>query len=154
MGEMLLGVLREEMDFVVHLAPDAGSISADPGQIEQVVMNLVVNARDAMPKGGKLTLETAHIGRDTVRLGRSSGVPSGDYVMLAVSDTGIGMDAETQTRIFEPFFTTKGKESGHWSGFVGAVQHRAILRWTRSRKQRTRTRFHLPYLLPARFCGG
>jgi two-component system cell cycle sensor histidine kinase/response regulator CckA len=112
MGEMLLGVLREEMDFVVHLAPDAGSISADPGQIEQVVMNLVVNARDAMPKGGKLTLETAHIGRDTVRLGRSSGVPSGDYVMLAVSDTGIGMDAETQTRIFEPFFTTKGKESG------------------------------------------
>jgi two-component system, cell cycle sensor histidine kinase and response regulator CckA len=112
MSEMLLGVLREEMDLVVHLDRDAGCISADPGQIEQVIMNLVVNARDAMPKGGKLTLETAHIGRDTPRLARSSGVPSGDYVMLAVSDTGIGMDAETQSRIFEPFFTTKGKQEG------------------------------------------
>jgi len=112
MTEMLLGVLREEMDFVVHLAPDAGSISADPGQIEQVIMNLVVNARDAMPKGGRLTLETAHIGKGTARLGRSSDVPSGDYVMLAVSDTGIGMDADTQNRIFEPFFTTKGKHEG------------------------------------------
>ena len=112
MTEMLLGVLREEMDFVVHLAPDAGSISADPGQIEQVIMNLVVNARDAMPKGGRLTLETAHIGKGTARLGRSADVPSGDYVMLAVSDTGIGMDEDTQNRIFEPFFTTKGKHEG------------------------------------------
>ena len=112
MSEMLLGVLREEMDFVVNLDPDAGSISADPGQIEQVIMNLVVNARDAMPKGGTLTLETAHIGKDKARLGRSSALPAGDYVMLAVSDTGIGMDAETQSKIFEPFFTTKSKEEG------------------------------------------
>jgi PAS domain S-box-containing protein len=111
MSEMLLGVLREEMDFVVKLQPQAGSISADPGQIEQVIMNLVVNARDAMPKGGKLTLETAHIGREKARLGRSP-LPSGDYVMLSVSDTGIGMDAETQSRMFEPFFTTKSKEEG------------------------------------------
>ena len=112
MSEMLLGVLREEMDLVVNLDPHAGCISADPGQIEQVIMNLVVNARDAMPKGGKLTLETVHIGREKARLGRSSGLPAGDYVMLAVSDTGIGMDAETQSRIFEPFFTTKSKEEG------------------------------------------
>lgn len=112
MSEMLLGVLREEMDFVVNLDPHAGCISADPGQIEQVIMNLVVNARDAMPKGGKLTLETAHIGREKARLGRSSTLPAGDYVMLAVSDTGIGMDPETQNKIFEPFFTTKSKEEG------------------------------------------
>jgi two-component system, cell cycle sensor histidine kinase and response regulator CckA len=112
MSEMLLGVLREEMDFVVHLAPDAGCISADPGQIEQVIMNLVVNARDAMPKGGKLTLETSRIGKDKARLGRPSGLPAGEYVMLAVTDTGIGMDPETQSKIFEPFFTTKSKEEG------------------------------------------
>ncbi|HKU25863.1 MAG TPA: ATP-binding protein, partial [Candidatus Sulfotelmatobacter sp.] len=89
-----------------------GSISADPGQIEQVIMNLVVNARDAMPKGGKLTLETTHIGREKARLGRASSLPLGDFVMLAVTDTGIGMDAETQSRMFEPFFTTKSKEEG------------------------------------------
>src|SRR5438270_9492527 len=112
MSEMLLGVLREEMDLVVNLDHRAGCISADPGQIEQVIMNLVVNARDAMPKGGKLMLETAHIGRNTPRLGRSSAPPSGNFVMLAVSDSGIGMDAETQSRIFEPFFTTKSKEEG------------------------------------------
>jgi CheY-like chemotaxis protein len=75
-------------------------------------MNLVVNARDAMPKGGKLTLETARLGKGGARLGRSSPAPAGDYVMLAVSDTGVGMDGETQSRIFEPFFTTKSKEAG------------------------------------------
>jgi PAS domain S-box-containing protein len=112
MSEMLLGVLREEMDFVVTLDPDAGCISADPGQIEQVIMNLVVNARDAMPKGGRLTLETAHVTKDKVGLARASSLPAGDFVMVAVSDTGIGMDAETQSRIFEPFFTTKSKEEG------------------------------------------
>jgi PAS domain S-box-containing protein len=112
MSAMLLGVLREEMELVVKLDPKAGHISADPGQIEQVIMNLVVNARDAMPKGGKLTVETAHIGEDTVRLGRPSALPSGDFVMLGIADTGVGMDAETQSKIFEPFFTTKGKEQG------------------------------------------
>lgn len=112
MSEMLLGVLREEMEFMVNLDPEAGCISADPGQIEQVIMNLVVNARDAMPHGGKLTLETARVGKSGNRVNRSSAAPAGDYVMLAVSDTGIGMDGETQSRIFEPFFTTKGKEEG------------------------------------------
>ncbi len=112
MSEMLLGVLREEMEFVVKLSPDACCVSADPGQIEQVVMNLVVNARDAMPKGGTLTLETARVHSDTVRENKACVVAPGDYVMLAVSDTGIGMDAETQSRIFEPFFTTKSKEEG------------------------------------------
>jgi two-component system, cell cycle sensor histidine kinase and response regulator CckA len=112
MSEMLLGVLRDEMEFVVKLHPDACCVSADPGQIEQVIMNLVVNARDAMPQGGKLTLETAHVIRDSARASQPAALPRGDYVMLAVTDTGIGMDADTQTRIFEPFFTTKSKDEG------------------------------------------
>jgi PAS domain S-box-containing protein len=111
MSEMLLGVLRDEMEFVVQLDPDACCVSADPGQIEQVIMNLVVNARDAMPQGGKLILETAHI-PEAPRASRPSALPRGDYVMLAVTDTGVGMDRETQSRIFEPFFTTKNKEEG------------------------------------------
>jgi two-component system, cell cycle sensor histidine kinase and response regulator CckA len=112
MSEMLLGLLREEMQFVVKLSPAECCLSADPGQIEQVVMNLVVNARDAMPKGGTLTLRTARVSAETVRAGRAFAVEPGDYVMLAVSDTGVGMDADTQSRIFEPFFTTKGKDEG------------------------------------------
>jgi PAS domain S-box-containing protein len=112
MSEMLLGLMREEMEFVVRLSPDPCCVSADPGQIEQVVMNLVVNARDAMPKGGTLTLQTAVVPSDAIRTGNASGVQAGEYVMLAVSDTGIGMDAETQSRIFEPFFTTKSKDEG------------------------------------------
>jgi two-component system, cell cycle sensor histidine kinase and response regulator CckA len=112
MSEMLLGVLRDEMEFVVKIDSDSCCISADPGQMEQVIMNLVVNARDAMPGGGKLTLETAHLGTEAVRARRPSGLPLGEYVMLSVTDTGIGMDADTQARIFEPFFTTKSKDEG------------------------------------------
>src|SRR5579862_247103 len=118
MSEMLLGVLRDEMEFVVKLDPDSCCISADPGQIEQVIMNLVVNARDAMPQGGKLTLETARVNSGSVRASHfstsasASTVPAGDYVMLSVADTGIGMDADTQSRIFEPFFSTKSKDEG------------------------------------------
>ena len=111
-SEMLLGVLRDEMEFVIKLHPDPCCVSADPGQLEQVVMNLVVNARDAMPRGGKLTLETAQLGTDAVRAGGPSSLQLGEYVMLSVTDTGVGMDADTQSRIFEPFFTTKNKEEG------------------------------------------
>lgn len=112
MSEMLLGLLREEMEFNVKLNPEAVCINADPGQIEQVVMNLVVNARDAMPKGGTLTLETARVVIDKKRFNRFSTVSPGDYVMLVVSDTGVGMDADLQSRIFEPFFTTKNRDKG------------------------------------------
>jgi PAS domain S-box-containing protein len=112
--KMLDRVVGEDVDINVQTASDLGTVKADPTQIEQVIMNLVVNARDAMPNGGHLTIETANTEiDDTYAASHPPAVP-GRFVMLAVSDTGVGIDAETQRRIFEPFFTTKpdGKGSG------------------------------------------
>jgi CheY-like chemotaxis protein len=109
---MLRRLLGEDIDIRVNTAPDLGSIMADPGQLEQVIMNLVVNARDAMPEGGKLTIETCEVDVGDEYVADHVGVKAGRYVCLCVSDTGVGIDPDTQHRIFEPFFTTKDKASG------------------------------------------
>ncbi|MCI0568658.1 MAG: response regulator [Acidobacteria bacterium] len=105
-------LLGEDLRIRFHLATPVWFVRADPGQMEQVLMNLAINARDAMAAGGQLTIETANVRLDRAHAGRHHDVRPGPHVMLAVSDTGHGMDAETQARIFEPFFTTKATGQG------------------------------------------
>jgi two-component system cell cycle sensor histidine kinase/response regulator CckA len=114
LNKMLGRLISEDITFTTVLQPGLWSIIADPGQIEQVIMNLVVNARDAMPTGGQLTIETSNVQFDDSYAKTHLEVPTGPCVMLTVTDTGHGMDKPTQARIFEPFFTTKevGKGTG------------------------------------------
>jgi hypothetical protein len=114
LDSLLRRLIGEDIEVLTVPARDLGSVKADPGQIEQVIMNLALNSRDAMPQGGKLTLETANVQLDEKYAGEHQPISAGNYVMLAVSDTGLGMSPEVQARVFEPFFTTKevGKGTG------------------------------------------
>jgi two-component system cell cycle sensor histidine kinase/response regulator CckA len=112
MDRMLRRVIGEDIELIASFAPDLKTVRADPGQLEQVVLNVAVNARDAMPNGGKLTLETANV-QVTEEFTRTHPAPKvGSYAMLSMRDTGFGMDAEVLTRLFEPFFTTKENGTG------------------------------------------
>jgi len=149
--EKMLGrLIGEHIDLKILTAPDLGAVKADPGQIEQIIMNLAVNARDAMPTGGRLTLETANIDFAARYNSHIEGVPPGRYVTLAVGDTGSGMDAETLAHIFEPFFTTKemGKGTGLGLPMVYGIvkQNRGFVEVDSRPGQGTTFRIYLPRL--------
>ena len=116
--KMLRRLIGEDVEMVATLSPGLWFVRVDPGQVEQVIMNLAVNARDAMPEGGKFLIETSNIEIDAEEASRHENFMPGQYVMVAVSDTGCGMDTETQTHIFEPFFTTKEKGRGTGLGLA------------------------------------
>jgi two-component system cell cycle sensor histidine kinase/response regulator CckA len=115
---MLRRLLGEDIEFTTVLAPDIDPIAADQSQMEQVLFNLAVNAREAMPQGGKLTIETGNVQLDTTYCASHVGVRTGRYVMLAVSDTGRGIDTTTKSQMFEPFFTTKDEDIGTGLGLA------------------------------------
>jgi two-component system, cell cycle sensor histidine kinase and response regulator CckA len=112
MSTMLRRLIGEDIDLIEVAQPDLGIINADPGQIQQIIMNIAVNARDAMPHGGKFTIETANVDLDENYCRRHLPLKAGPYIMMAISDNGVGMDTATQAHIFEPFFTTKEKGKG------------------------------------------
>src|SRR5208283_302439 len=124
---MLERLIGESIEFETVLDPRLGDVLADPTQILQILMNLAVNARDAMSAGGRLTIETRNLRVDAAQAARNVGARPGDFVRLAVSDTGAGMDAETLRHVFEPFFTTKPQTVGTGLGLstVYAIVHQS-----------------------------
>jgi len=150
MEKMLRPLIGEHIALVTVLDPALGPVNADPGQLEQVILNLAVNARDAMPRGGRIVLKTGNVQLDEVTAARQPGLQAGGYAVLAVSDTGVGMDATTQARIFEPFFTTKepGKGTGLGLSTVYGIvqQHSGFVSVESAPGLGTTFKIHLPHV--------
>jgi len=118
MEKMLRRLIGEDIELVTLFDPDLGHVRADPSQFEQVILNLAVNARDAMPRGGKVTIQTANVSLDQKTRFRNRDLDVGEYIMVAITDTGVGMTDETKSHLFEPFFTTKGVGRGTGLGLA------------------------------------
>jgi signal transduction histidine kinase/FixJ family two-component response regulator len=148
MDKLLRRLIREDVEFGFVRGVALGNVKADPGQIEQVLLNLTVNACDAMPKGGKLTIETSNVTVDEEYAQSRPGLPSGPHVLLSATDTGHGMDAKTRARIFEPFFTTKDIDKGTGLGLstvYGIVKQSGGFIWVESAPGRgSRFEVYLP----------
>ena len=145
---LLARLIDEHIEFYTALDPALGRVQVDPIQVEQVIINLVLNARDAMPNGGKLTVETRNVDLEENHQSKFSQIPAGKYVLLALTDTGCGMDEETQSRIFEPFYTTKEMGKGIGLGLAtvyGIVKQSGGFIWVYSEEGRGTTfKVYLP----------